>query len=149
MTCLILLLTVKLYSLQMTPNVSGTLRHLLANNCYNVTLITPLAGVHPLIYILPHLKAAMHLSFNWKFPTSYTISGNIIITKQSHKDLEVTLSDNLEWKTDHDVILSKAYKTLGLVRRTFSSSISPLNKVKLYVSLIRSQLMYCSPIWHP
>ena len=61
----------------------------------------------------------------------------------------VTLSDNLEWKTHHDIILSKAYKTLGLVRRTFSSSIPPLTKVKLYVSLIRSQLMYCSPIWRP
>ena len=47
------------------------------------------------------------------------------------------------------IILSKAYKTLDLVRRTFSSSIPPLTKVKLYVSLIRSQLMYCSPIWHP
>ena len=34
-----------------------------------------------------------NLSFNRKFPTSYTISGNIIITKQSHKDLGVTLSD--------------------------------------------------------
>ena len=90
-----------------------------------------------------------HLSFNRKYPTSYTISGNIIITKQSHKDLGVTLSDNLEWKTHHDIILSKAYKTLGLVRRTFSSSIPPLTKVKLYVSLIRSQLMYCFPIWRP
>ena len=90
-----------------------------------------------------------HLSFNRKFPTSYTISGNIIITKQSHKNLGVTLSDNLEWKTHHDIILSKAYKTLGLVRRTFNSSIPPLTKVKLYVSLIRSQLMYCSPIWRP
>ena len=56
---------------------------------------------------------------------------------------------DLEWKTHHDIILSKAYKTLGLVRRTFSSSIPPLAKVKLYVSLIRSQLMYCSPIWRP
>jgi len=38
---------------------------------------------------------------------------------------------------------------LGLVRRTFSSSIPPLIKAKLYVSLIRSQLMYCSPVWRP
>jgi len=38
---------------------------------------------------------------------------------------------------------------LGLVWRTFSSSMPPLTKVKLYVSLIRSQLMYCSPVWHP
>lgn len=90
-----------------------------------------------------------HLSFNHKISTSYSISGDTIVTKQSHKDLGVTLSSNLEWKPHHDIILSKAYKTLGLVRRTFSPSISPLTKVKLYVSLIRSQLMYCSPIWRP
>ena len=78
-----------------------------------------------------------NLSFKRKSPTSYTISGNIIITKQSHKGLGVTLSDNLEWKTHHDIILSKAYKTLGLVRRTFSSSIPPLTKVKLYQGRIQ------------
>jgi len=94
-----------------------------------------------------------HLSFNQKTSTSYdicTISDNIIVTKQSHKDLGViTLSNNLEGINHHEIILSKAYKTLGLVQRTFSSSISSLIKVKLYISLIKSQLMYCSPIWRP
>ena len=38
---------------------------------------------------------------------------------------------------------------MGLIRRTFSPLILPLTKAKLYVSLVRSQLTYCSPIWHP
>jgi len=47
-----------------------------------------------------------HLSSNQKFITTYTISNNTVIPKQSHKDLGVTLDVNLQWKTHHDVILS-------------------------------------------
>jgi len=90
-----------------------------------------------------------HLSINQNYPTLYTINSNIIATKPSHKDFGVTVTDNLEWKTHHDIIISKACKTLGLVQRTFRSSIPTLTKVKLYVSLNRSQLMYCSPVWCP
>jgi len=41
----------------------------------------------------------------------------------------------------------QAYKTLDLIRRTFSNSVSSSVKNKLYISLIRSQLMYYSPVW--
>ena len=41
---------------------------------------------------------------------------------------------------------SRAYRQLGLLRRTFSSpNIS--SRKKLYLSLIRSKLNYCSPVW--
>ena len=38
---------------------------------------------------------------------------------------------------------------LGLLRRTFSSSIPVNSKKQLYISLIRSQFMYCSVLWKP
>ena len=41
-----------------------------------------------------------------------------------HKDLGVLISNNLEWSPHQDFVLTKAYKTLGLIRRTFSQSIS-------------------------
>ncbi len=44
---------------------------------------------------------------------------------------------------------SKAYHTLYLLKRTFSPSTSELVKSSLYTSLVRSQLMYCSPLWRP
>ena len=60
------------------------------------------------------------------------------------------VSDNLNWNIiHHDAILTKAYRTLGLVRRTFSSTIPTSAKVKLYTSLVRSQVLYCSPVWRP
>ena len=40
----------------------------------------------------------------------------------------------------------KAYKILGLLRRHFKHVPS---KRSLYISLIRSRLTYCSPLWHP
>ena len=90
-----------------------------------------------------------HVSFNQDISTSYNIRGNPINTTHSHKDLGVIISDNLNCNTHHDAILGKAYRTLGLVRRTFCSTIPILAKVKLYTSLIRSQVLYCSPVWRP
>ena len=46
-------------------------------------------------------------------------------------------------------MLAKAYKLLGLFRRVFASTYCPLAKKVLYISLIRSKITYCSPVWHP
>ena len=92
---------------------------------------------------------SIHMSFNQNISTSYNIRGNPINTTHSHRDLGVIISDNLNWNIHHDTILAKAYRTLGLVRRTFSSIIPTSAKVKLYTSLVRSQVLYCSPVWRP
>ena len=41
------------------------------------------------------------------------------------------------------------YKILGLIRRTFSVSHYSLAKAKLYTTLVRSQLTYCTQLWRP
>jgi len=96
-----------------------------------------------------HPSKSCHLSFNQKFLTSYTINGATIPSLPTHKDLGVLISNDLEWGPHLDNILAKAYKTLGLIRRSFSQSIHSSVKAKLYTALVRSQLMYCSPIWRP
>ena len=47
------------------------------------------------------------------------------------------------------VIFRPMHKMLHLLRRIFSTTHCPQNKRALYVSLIRSKLMYNSPLWHP
>ena len=46
-------------------------------------------------------------------------------------------------------ISSKAYRILGLLRRTFSATNSITTRKSLYISLVRSQLLYGSQIWRP
>ena len=87
-----------------------------------------------------------HVLFNQNISISHNIRGNPINT--SYKDLGVIISDNPNWNTHHDTILGKAYRTLGLVRRTFCSTIQIPN-IELYTSLIRSQVLYCFPVWRP
>ena len=91
---------------------------------------------------------SVHISFSSKLPTSYILNECPINSSSSHKDLGVIVS-NLQWHHHHDHILGKAYKTLGIIRRTFSHLNSAATKLKLYISLIKSQLTYCSIIWRP
>ena len=59
-----------------------------------------------------------------------------------------TLASNLSWNHHYKKITGKAYKLLGLLRRTFTTdSISA--KKHLYISIVRSQLLYCSQVWRP
>ena len=80
---------------------------------------------------------------------SYYIRGQPVAWKWSYRDLGIIMSHDLSWKNHHDFKLSKAYRFLGLLRRTFFAVDCNQAKKILYLSLVRSQLMYCSPIWRP
>ena len=79
---------------------------------------------------------------------TYSINGKTISLVNRTKDLGILLSSSLIWDDHYNSILSKAYKILGLIRRTFSTN-SIFVKKKLYISLIRAQLLYCSQVWRP
>ena len=40
-------------------------------------------------------------------------------------------------------------KILGLICHSFSPSLNLSEKMKLYLTLVHSQFMYCTPIWRP
>ena len=79
---------------------------------------------------------------------TYYINGSPITTSDHYKDLGVILTTNLSWSKHYHYIVSKAYKSLGMIRRTFKTS-SISTKRQLYISLIHSHLSYCSIIWRP
>lgn len=80
---------------------------------------------------------------------TYCLNGSPIPATCSQKDLGIFLSTNLSWSGHIDYILAKAYKTLNLLRRTFKNNNSVSTKKALYLSLVRSQVTFCSQIWRP
>ena len=58
------------------------------------------------------------------------------------------ITSNLSWSNHCNMITAKAYKQLGLIRRSFTTNCISAKK-QLYISLVRSQLLYCPQIWQP
>ena len=64
------------------------------------------------------------------------MSDTCIPRMDSHKDLGIILSEDLSWGKRNKSITARAYKVLGLIRRTFLPSHSTSTMVKLYISLV-------------
>ena len=93
----------------------------------------------------------VHLCF-WQKPTTkistYTVNDKSINMLMQHKDLGINFTNDLLWSKHYEIITAKAYQTLGLICRTFKQ-ISIDARKQLYISLVWSQLLYCSPLWRP
>ena len=63
--------------------------------------------------------------------------------------MKYRVSEDLRWDKHYKAITARAYKVLGLIRRTFHSCHLSSTMVRLYVSMVRSQLLYCTQIWRP
>lgn len=80
---------------------------------------------------------------------SYRVNNNVLTPTDFTRDLGITISSDLSWSNHYKSITSKAYRSLNLIRRTFGHSPSITARKKLYISLVRSQITYCSPLWRP
>ena len=79
----------------------------------------------------------------------YSINSCVIQNDSQHKDLGIIVSSDLSWTNHIRYIAAKAYKILALLRRSFHNCNSVHSKKLLYISLVRSQLIYGSQVWRP
>ena len=80
--------------------------------------------------------------------SNYHVNGVLVENVDSYKYLGVHLSFKMQWNRTADHMIGKANKTLGLLKRNFSSCSSHINE-KLYLSLVRRHLEYSCEAWSP
>ena len=91
-----------------------------------------------------------HLRFGSVSPdSSFTINGVPVPTVTVYKDVGVLITSNLSFTPHLNRILSKAYNSLGMVRRVVPSNSNMDLKRTLYLTLVRSQVTYCCQVWRP
>ena len=96
-----------------------------------------------------HFSKFAHLQFwlkSYMTATSYFIDNKPIATVDSTKDLGIIITQNLTWENHYKLISGKAYRILGLIRRSFSSNGPVETRKRLYISLVCSQILYCSQV---
>ena len=77
----------------------------------------------------------------------YTLNGQTLERVSCINDLGVTINDELNWSKHIDSITSKARRLCWLIKRSVGYNASTRVKKQLYVSLVRSNVEYCSQIW--
>ena len=79
----------------------------------------------------------------------YSIGDTILVNVSELKDLGVTFTSNFNFNKHILNITSKGFKMLGFMRRMLKPFHEPDILITMYISLVRSQLEYCSIIWSP
>ena len=94
-------------------------------------------------YIFFSHKPASHFD---SFPP-LSISQSPIEHVSSYRYLSILFTSSLSWSPHIQATCRKARKILGLIFRHFHPHSSLHTIIRLYVSLVRPHLEYCSPVW--
>ena len=78
----------------------------------------------------------------------YVLGDNALSVVTSQKDLGVTVNNTLTWSLHVSLVVAKANRMLGFLRR-HCVYIGPDRKKLLYLTFVRSHMGYASEIWAP
>lgn len=78
----------------------------------------------------------------------YHINGTPIDKVDTFKDLGIYIQSNVSWNIQVKTITAKAYRMMGLIKRTVGFHAPLKVKLQLYTTLVRSQLEYCTQSWN-
>ena len=81
--------------------------------------------------------------------SNYFLDNQCLHNSSVHNDLGIFMNSDLSWSEHYSFIISKAYRELSVLRRSFNPLNSSSTKKTLYTTMVRSHLIYCSPVWRP
>ena len=82
--------------------------------------------------------------------TNYSLGSHTIHNLPHICDLGIQVNNSLSFEHHYKSICNKAYQCLYMIRRSLHLHSAPTEtKKKLYLSLVRSKLTYCSQLWRP
>ena len=93
------------------------------------------------------MRVTRHLPEN-QIQFEYSLHQQRLEQVQSAKYLGITITDNLDWGQHVSEISCKATKTMGFLRCNLALAPRHTKEVA-YKTLVRPQLEYAAPIWHP
>ena len=97
-----------------------------------------------------NVKKSLVVQFSAKPLTSgsnYFLDNQCLHNSSVHKDLGIFMNSDLSWSDLYSFIISKAYRELFVLRQSFNPLNSSSTKKTLYTTMVRSHLIYCSPVW--
>ena len=92
--------------------------YLLQNDLDNIVTWSDKWGMHFNETKCVHIRLFPQLD---PVPT-YTINHSRDSSTSHHKDLGVIMTSNLSWSRHHHLIITRAYRSLGLIRRSFTTN---------------------------
>ena len=80
---------------------------------------------------------------------SYSLNGIDVEVVSTGKDLGVVIVNDTSWKDHILMIVAKANRLLGFIRRSCEGIVDNVALLRLCCSLVRSHFCYCSQLWAP
>ena len=80
--------------------------------------------------------------------SAYEINGEVIPSKNDFKLLGVWISSDLKWNFHTESVRCRAIKVLWMIARCYRPKYASAIRL-LYLTMVRSILLYGTPAWHP
>ena len=80
---------------------------------------------------------------------NYVINNILLENMSNFNDLGINVSSDLDWQIHIHLKVNKANSKLAFIKRTYGYSPMPDAKRMLYLTLIRSGILYGSTVWYP
>ena len=78
-----------------------------------------------------------------------SLNGISLEVVKAEKDLGILISSNTTWKDHIVMVVAKANKMPGFVKRNCAGLVNREALLRLYHSLVRSHVCFCSQVWAP